>query len=86
MIFIIECQINAIIAVIKGMIEENAGSVEIKEEEQQKFNREVQELLKSTVWQQGGCKSWYKTEKGEVHPPPLLLLSFLVLSLRKTKF
>ncbi len=42
-----------------------SGFLELKMEVQQAYNEEIQERLKSTVWQSGGCKSWYQNEVGE---------------------
>jgi len=36
----------------------------IKEEKDVQYNKDIQEKLKTTVWQHGGCKSWYQDKLG----------------------
>jgi hypothetical protein len=39
--------------------------MEVREEVQTEFNREVQDRLQGTVWT-AGCESWYRNESGKV--------------------
>ena len=43
----------------------NWKSVEIKENIEKAYNEKIQKQLSKTVWQIGGCKSWYQTESGK---------------------
>ncbi|WP_328400675.1 hypothetical protein [Nocardia sp. NBC_00403] len=36
------------------------GVIEVKPDAQHRFNEFLQGRLSSTVWQAGGCKSWYQ--------------------------
>jgi len=40
-------------------------AVEIKHDVQDQFNERVQQQLKGTVWQAGGCSSWYQAADGK---------------------
>ena len=42
----------------------NIRTIEIQEHIYRKFNENLQAKLKQTVWQQGGCHSWYQDAKG----------------------
>jgi cyclohexanone monooxygenase len=66
MIYMIESQANYIIDSIQKMIAQNIRSMEVRQEVQDTFNREIQRKLKNTVWD-SGCKSWYITEDGKNH-------------------
>jgi hypothetical protein len=35
-----------------------AGSVEVRENAQERWNAALQERLRRTVWNRGGCRSW----------------------------
>src|SRR5262249_46299960 len=38
--------------------------IDVKPEIQQQFFERIQEQLKPTVWQSGGCRSWYQDRVG----------------------
>ena len=40
-------------------------AVEIKQDVQDQFNERTQQSLQGTVWQTGGCSSWYQTATGK---------------------
>ncbi len=64
-IFMLESQIEFVVAAVQTLIETGARWMDVREEVQDAFNREVQERLKGTVWT-AGCQSWYRTESGKV--------------------
>lgn len=64
MIFMIESQVNYIIDAIKKVKAQDVMAMEVKEEVQERFNREIQDKLKGTVWS-SGCSSWYLTSYGK---------------------
>ena len=43
---------------------EPGAYLDVRREAQAAFSREVQERLASSVWQTGGCTSWYRDETG----------------------
>lgn len=65
MILMIEAQVKLIMESIKALQQSKAKFIDVKKSAQQEFNDEIQEQLKSTVWQTGGCVSWYQTKNGK---------------------
>jgi cation diffusion facilitator CzcD-associated flavoprotein CzcO len=65
MILMIEAQVHYILEAIKLMKKENFKSVDVKKETQTSFNTDLQQKLNKTVWQSGGCVSWYQTKTGK---------------------
>jgi cyclohexanone monooxygenase len=64
MVFIIESQIAYILDALKTMQEQRLGAVEPRADAQRRWNDELQGRLKRTVWNTGGCSSWYLDEHG----------------------
>jgi len=65
MILMIEAQVHYILEAMKLMKKENLKSVDVKTETQKEFNEDLQQRLSKTVWQSGGCVSWYQTKTGK---------------------
>ncbi|MCD8529063.1 MAG: NAD(P)/FAD-dependent oxidoreductase, partial [Chitinophagales bacterium] len=64
-IYFIESQMNYIIDALCKAKKYNWQSIEIKEEIENDFNIKLQKQLKKSIWQVGGCKSWYLTKSGK---------------------
>lgn len=64
MIHIIESQAKYVMDGIKYLLNKNIKSATLKEDVQKEFNDYVQTEMKNTVWQSGGCVSWYQDDKG----------------------
>lgn len=64
-IFMIEAQVHYILEAIKLMKQNDADYIDVKADVQQTFNEKVQEKLQGTVWQVGGCVSWYQQDGGK---------------------
>ncbi len=64
-IFMIESQVNYILQLIQKIDDKGAQAVEIKADVLKKFNDQVQAQLQGTVWQSGGCVSWYQDANGK---------------------
>lgn len=64
-IFMIESQVNYILQLIQTVDKTATQAIEIKHDAQDQFNERVQEQLKGTVWQAGGCSSWYQAADGK---------------------
>ncbi len=64
-IHMIESQVNYMMDYIKILDRTGADYLDLKPEIQKTFNREIQNRLSTTVWQSGGCKSWYQTTDGK---------------------
>ncbi len=65
MILMIEAQVKLIMESLKAMKLSKAKFIDVKKSAQQEYNREIQEKLSGTVWQTGGCASWYQTKSGK---------------------
>jgi cation diffusion facilitator CzcD-associated flavoprotein CzcO len=65
MIYMIESQVNFIVDSIKKLSAKKATWMNVKKDVQISYNAELQQKLKTTVWQSGGCKSWYQTRSGK---------------------
>jgi len=59
-----ENMVNMALKFIKPMINGDVALTEIKKEAELEWARDTQNALKKTVWNTGGCRSWYQTEEG----------------------
>ena len=64
MVFIIESQIAYIRSALQQMGERGFGAVEVRQEAQDAWNADVQRRMQRTVWNTGGCASWYLDSHG----------------------
>jgi hypothetical protein len=63
-IVMMEAQLQYIAEALLYMQEKNVRSAEVKQDVHDRFNQRLQSKLKTTVWQSGGCHSWYQDDKG----------------------
>ncbi len=59
-----ENMVNHSLNFIKLILNGDATTVEVKQEAEVNYTRDIQEKLSKTVWMSGGCQSWYKTADG----------------------
>jgi cyclohexanone monooxygenase len=64
MVFIIESQIAYIRSALQQMGEREIDTVEPRPEAQEAWNNNVQKRMQRTVWNTGGCASWYLDSHG----------------------
>ena len=64
MIYMIESQIHYVLKVLKTMRKKKLREVDVKPEIMRRYNDELQSKLAGTVWNSGGCKSWYLDSHG----------------------
>ena len=64
MVFMIESHVAYIMDALTLIDRTGASTVEVKQAVADGFNRELQDRLKGTVWNIGGCSSWYLDAKG----------------------
>lgn len=64
-VFMIEAQLEHVAAVIGAARKRGASVVEVRREAQDAWNADVQERLTGTVWDSGGCASWYIDASGD---------------------
>lgn len=65
MILMIESQVAYILDAIRTMRRDGLKSVEVLPETQARYNEKIQQRLARTVWNTGGCVSWYLTRAGK---------------------
>lgn len=65
-LFIIESQMNYIMDAITTVLERGYGSVEVTERAEAEYTDMIHREMKGTVWEAGGCNSWYKSKSGKV--------------------
>jgi cation diffusion facilitator CzcD-associated flavoprotein CzcO len=59
-VLMIEAQIRYIMSCLRLMRRSGRAVMEVRAGTQDRFGEELRERLKKTVWQAGGCKSWYQ--------------------------
>ncbi len=57
-----ENMVNHSLKFIRPILNGEVSTYEVKEEAERKWTQRVQDALRDTVWQKGGCKSWYFNE------------------------
>ena len=63
-IVLIEAQLEYAVGALRAMERENITSVEVRRDVQDAYNARVQEALAGTVWNSGGCSSYYLDRNG----------------------
>ena len=64
-VFMIESHLEYVMDAVRTMKRRGLRTVEVRPEVQEAYNRELQERLPPTVWNSGGCSSWYLDETGK---------------------
>jgi len=64
MIYMIEALSTYIVDAIRQMRENGWSAVDVKPEALRAYNDRLQAKVEGTVWQVGGCKSWYQNDAG----------------------
>ncbi len=59
MVYMIESQIHYVLGALKLVGQQQLQSLEVKQTVQDRFNGKLQSSLGNTVWNAGGCVSWY---------------------------
>jgi cation diffusion facilitator CzcD-associated flavoprotein CzcO len=65
MVHMIESQITYVLDALAAMRREGIATMEPRAEAQRAFNDTVRRQLSRSVWQTGGCASWYLDEHGD---------------------
>jgi cation diffusion facilitator CzcD-associated flavoprotein CzcO len=63
-VFMIESQLNYLAEALEHMQRTGTDVLEVREEAQERFNAGIQRKLEGSVWNSGGCASWYLDENG----------------------
>ncbi len=64
MIFMIESQVNYVVSAIRAMKQRPIRSLEVREDVQDQYSQLLQRRLARSVWNTGGCASWYVDKHG----------------------
>ncbi|HEY2516277.1 MAG TPA: NAD(P)/FAD-dependent oxidoreductase [Polyangiaceae bacterium] len=65
MVFIIESQIQYVMDCLRTMREKKLKFVDVRADAQARYNERIQQRMARTVWNTGGCSSWYRTKDGK---------------------
>jgi cation diffusion facilitator CzcD-associated flavoprotein CzcO len=63
-VYMLESQTNYALDALRTMRTRGAAELEVRSEAQDAYNEEIQERLARTVWNTGGCGSWYFDRNG----------------------
>lgn len=64
MIFIIESQVRYVVEAVRTMRRQGLTAVEPARRAQEEWTRWIRRRMQPTVWQTGGCSSWYQDKFG----------------------
>src|SRR4051794_1099504 len=64
-VFMIEAQLNYVLGALDAMRERGAERVEVRPEALEAYNDHLQARMGATVWNSGGCSSWYIDANGK---------------------
>ena len=66
LIFVVEMQVRYIMDMIQKMLQQNIGSVEIRQEVHDGYNQDVDQAHEQMVWTHPGMTSYYRNERGRI--------------------
>ncbi|HMD40358.1 MAG TPA: NAD(P)/FAD-dependent oxidoreductase [Candidatus Acidoferrum sp.] len=62
-VLMIEAQVNYTMSCLQLMKRRKRHILEVRPETQERFVEDIHRRLQGTVWQSGGCKSWYQDQR-----------------------
>jgi cation diffusion facilitator CzcD-associated flavoprotein CzcO len=62
-VLMIEAQVRYVVSCLKLMRRRGQKVMHLRPESQQRFVKDIVERMGRTVWQTGGCRSWYQDQK-----------------------
>ncbi len=65
-LFIIESQMQYVMHALQQAQVSSEGVIEVSAEAEARYTRWIHQEMARTVWQTGGCNSWYKSRSGKV--------------------
>ncbi|WP_245819530.1 flavin-containing monooxygenase [Rhodococcoides yunnanense] len=63
-VYMLESQANYLVSALRQMREQRIEAVDVSEHAQQQYNSWIHDSLSGTVWNAGGCSSWYLDSEG----------------------
>lgn len=64
--FLAECQVRYVVGCIKKMVDEGLGTVRVRREVFEDYNRRIDDELRQFVWSHPSVRSWYKNSQGRI--------------------
>jgi len=64
-VFMIEAQIAYVMKALQALGTYRVRALEVRRQAQDAYNVELQAQLDTTVWNQGGCRAWYRNAEGK---------------------
>ncbi|OZE99865.1 flavin-containing monooxygenase [Rhodococcoides fascians] len=64
-VYMLESQAEYVVSALAQMRERGIGSVDVTETAQKEYNTWIHDSLAGTVWNSGGCSSWYLDSEGK---------------------
>jgi cation diffusion facilitator CzcD-associated flavoprotein CzcO len=64
MVFMIEAQLSYLTEALTRITQHGVRRIEVRKPVQDAYNAEIQKRLQATVWNSGGCSSWYIDANG----------------------
>ena len=64
MIYMIESHLNYLASALDTVEKSGIARFEVRREAQESYNAKLQEQMRRTIWQTGGCASWYLDKHG----------------------
>lgn len=64
-VYMLESQANYVVSALAQLEERRLASVEVTEHAQRQYNSWIHDSLDGTVWNTGGCSSWYLDSEGK---------------------
>ena len=63
-LLMLEAQLSYVMGCLRYLERKRMAAIEVRPEAQEAFNARVQSRLRDTVWNAGGCRSWYLDSSG----------------------
>jgi hypothetical protein len=63
-VFMIESQVQHVMSCLRLLAGRGGQTIEVRASALRRFNDGIQRRLSSSVWSEGGCKSWYLDADG----------------------
>jgi cation diffusion facilitator CzcD-associated flavoprotein CzcO len=63
-VYMIESQLEYVMGALRALGERGAGTLAVRPEVQERYNARLQSRMGRTVWNSGGCSSWYLDVNG----------------------
>jgi cation diffusion facilitator CzcD-associated flavoprotein CzcO len=64
-LLMLEAQLGYVMRCLRHLERSGMAAIEVRAEAQEAFNADVQARLRDTVWNAGGCRSWYLDRTGK---------------------